>query len=598
MNELLLMGMLLASSGMAAGENQVLIEAESFVQRGGWVVDQQFALRMGSPYLLAHGMGKPVANARTAVAFPAKGVYRVWVRTKNWVPGNWEAPGRFKVLINGQALSTVFGTQSGWGWQDGGTVEITATKPTIELEDLTGFDGRCDALYFTQDLKATPPNEGASLAAWRERLHGVPQNPPSAGTYDVVIVGGGLAGCGAALSAGQQGLKVALIHDRPILGGNASSEVRVHTLGIYGPAESLLSQIDTKHWPNGSSEALADQAKREANMAAAKGVSLYVNWLATGVTLDGKRIKSVTACHTESGKRLRFDAPVFIDCTGDGWIGFWAGAEFRYGREPSSEYGEAWDKHGELWSPAKADGRVMGSSVLWNSKEGDAPSTFPAVPWAMDVAKSKVAVQGEWQWEYSNNDKHQIDDAEEIRDHMLCAIFGSFANAKRLPKYANQELLWIAYVAGKRESRRLMGDYVFTMKDAAAGTRFPDAVVEEKREIDVHYQAILNPKLARRDPSDFQSVALFNKTPHYFVPFRCLYSKNVENLMMAGRCFSCSHVGLGGPRVMLTCGQMGVATGYAASVCKKHGATPRGVYEKHLQELIELVWNTAGATAR
>jgi hypothetical protein len=574
----------------ATSGNQVLVEAESFAQRGGWVVDQQFVHSMGSPYLLAHGMGKPVANAQTNVEFPATGVYRLWVRTKNWVPGNWEAPGRFKVLVNGQALAAVFGTQAGWGWQDGGKVDIAQAKTTIELQDLTGFDGRCDALYFTQDMNATPPSEATKLAVWRDRLLGVPRDIPCAGTFDVVIVGGGIAGCGAALAAEQQGLKVALVHDRPILGGNASAEVRVHTLGLHGPAKTLLSQIDTKHYPNGSADALVDQAKRDATMAAAKGVSLYLNWQATGVAMDGKRIKSITARHIESGKRLRFDSPVFIDCTGDGWIGFWAGAEFRYGREPSTEFGETWDKHGELWSPTKPDGRVMGTSVLWNSKTGDTASTFPEVPWAMDVAKNKAAVQGEWQWEYSAADKHQIDDAEEIRDHMLRAIFGSFANAKKDPKYANQELLWVAYMGGKRESRRLVGDYVFTMKDAVSGERHPDAVVEEKREIDVHHQLILNPQRAKGDPSDFLSVALFHKTPHYFVPFRCLYSKNIENLMMAGRCFSCSHVGLGGPRVMLTCGQMGVATGYAASLCKKHSVTPRAVYQQHLQELLDLVW--------
>ena len=577
--------------GVASG-NQVLVEAESFAQRGGWVVDQQFVHSMGSPYLLAHGMGKPVANAQAAVDFPATGVYRLWVRTKNWVPGNWEAPGRFKVLVNGQPVAAVFGTQAGWGWQDGGKVDIARAKTTIELQDLTGFDGRCDALYFTQDMNATPPSEASKLAVWRDRLLGVPKDIPSAGTFDVVIVGGGIAGCGAAMAAADQGLKVAIVHDRPMLGGNASAEVRVHTSGIYGPAESLLSRIDTKLYPNGSADALPDQSKRDASMAAVKGATQFLNWRAMGVTMDGKRIKSVTACHIESGKRLRFDAPVFIDCTGDGWIGFWAGAEFRYGREPSTEFGEAWDKHGELWSPTKPDGRVMGTSVLWNSKTGDSPSTFPDVPWAMDVAKDKAAVQGEWQWEFSSADKHQIDDAEAIRDHMLRAIFGSFANAKKDPKYANQELLWVAYVGGKRESRRLMGDYVFTMKDAASGERFPDAVVEEKREIDVHHQRFLDPKRAKGDPSDFLSVALFHKTPHYFVPFRCLYSKNIENLMMAGRCFSCSHVGLGGPRVMRPCGQMGVATGYAASLCKKHGATPRAIYQQHLQELLDLVWKS------
>ena len=567
----------------------VLLEAEAFQEKGGWAVDQQFVHQMGSPYLLAHGWGNRVANAKTTASFPAAGAYRVWVRTRNWVPGKWAAPGQFRVHIDGKPLSTVFGTQEGWAWQDGGTVQIAGPKAAIELEDLTGFDGRCDALCFTQDLDSPPPNDPAALSVWRKQLLGVPAVPPSAGAYDLVIVGGGISGCAAALAADQCGLKVALLQDRPVLGGNASSEVRVHTLGIYGHGETLLKQIDTEHWPNGSAKAIPDEAKRHSHMQAAKNVTIYFNWRASGVQMQGNRILAVDAAHTESGQTLRFQAPVFIDCTGDGWIGHWAGAESRYGREPYTEFGEEWDKHGELWSPAKPDRRVMGTSVLWYTEQAEAPSTFPEVPWALPVAKDKPAVAGEWYWEFSDNDKHQIDDAEAIRDHMLRAIYGSFANAKKDPKYANYRLAWVGYVGGKRESRRLVGDYIYTMQDAATGREFPDAVVQEKREIDVHYQRILDPKTAKGDDRDFLSKALFYKTPLYHIPFRCLYSKNIENLMMAGRCFSCSHVGLGGPRVMRTCGQMGLATGYAASLCKKHNTGPRGVYQKHIAELLELV---------
>lgn len=585
---LTLFAVVLAPLSPAAFGAELLLEAEAFRDKGGWVVDQQFVAQMGSPYLLAHGMGRPVANAKTDVAFPAPGDYRLWVRTKNWVPGPWQAPGRFQVLVGGKPAGAVFGTQSGWAWQDGGRVSVGAGKTSVELVDLTGFDGRCDALYFTQDFAASPPGDLAAMKAWRDRLRQVPATPASAGTFDVVIVGGGIAGCAAALAADERGLSVALLQDRPVLGGNASSEVRVHTLGIYGQGQALLEKIDTKHYPNGSAESLADEAKRHRNMEAAKHLKLFLGWRATGVIVEGKRIRSVDAFQVESGKTLRFEAPVFIDATGDGWIGYWAGAEYRYGREPKSEFGEAWDRYGELWSPEKADRRVMGTSVLWNSREGESPSTFPDVPWAVEVAKGKPAVQGEWQWEYSADDKHQVDDAEEIRDHMLRAIYGSFATAKRDPKYDKQELLWVAYVAGKRESRRLVGDYVYSMKDMVAGTRFPDTVVEETRAIDVHYQRILADG-EKHDERDFLSEALFHKVPRYFIPFRCLYSKNVENLMMAGRCFSCSHVGLGGPRVMRTCGQMGIATGYAASLCKKHGTSPRGVYQKHLAELLDLV---------
>jgi hypothetical protein len=227
----------------------------------------------------------------------------------------------------------------------------------------------------------------------------------------------------------------------------------------------------------------------------------------------------------------------------------------------------------------------MGTSVLWNSGKLDQPAGFPAVPWAMPVARDSKAINGEWDWEYSANHLNQIDDAEQIRDHLLRAIYGSFANAKQDPKNANVALQWVAYVGGKRESRRLMGDHIYTMQDMVQRRAFPDAVVEEKRDVDSHYQLA-----ATGSPADFRSKALFHPTRDlYYIPFRSLYSRNLANLMMAGRCFSCSHIGLAGPRVMKTCAQMGIATGYAAALCKQHRATPREVGQRHIAELRRLI---------
>jgi len=260
-----------------------------------------------------------------------------------------------------------------------------------------------------------------------------------------------------------------------------------------------------------------------------------------------------------------------------------------YGREDSSKYNENWDLHKELWSPAKGDGRVMGASVLWRTVDTGKPVTFPEVPWAMEVAGAYSATMGTWKWEFSRNDLHQVDDAEQIRDHMLKAIYGSFFNSKKLPENANLALEWSSYLIGKRESRRLVGDYIYTFMDEKKMVEFPDVVAMEERDIDVHYQQNL------KDPSqpDFLSEALFYKVDHYYIPYRSLYSKNIRNLLMAGRCFSCSHVGLGGPRVQHTTGQMGVAVGYAASLCKKYNTNPRGVYLNHIKELRELIDETA-----
>ncbi|MBI4979638.1 MAG: FAD-dependent oxidoreductase [Spirochaetes bacterium] len=568
---------------------EILVEAESFREKGGWAVDQQFMDVMGSPFLLAHGLGIPVADAVTSMTVPADGVYHVRVRTRNWVPGPWTAPGRFRVSVNGTSLHPEFGTVDGWSWQDGGTVSLKAGQARIALHDSTGFDGRCDALYFTTENTA-PPDDTAAMRRWRNSLRGLSGKPASGGSFDLVIVGGGIAGCAAALAAGEAGLRTALIHDRPVLGGNASGEVRVHTIGITANADAILRKINTKHWPNGSSEALLDDKKRHASMAAAKGVSLLLNWRAYDVAMNGKRIAAVYAEHIETGETRAFTAPVFVDSTGDGWIGFWAGAEFRTGREAAGEFGEAWDERGELWSPEKPDNRVMGASLLWNAKPLKEASSFPDVPWALPVAKGKTAVSGDWQYEYSANDLDQITDAEAIRDHILRAIYGSFANAKAQPKYAQHRLEFVGYVLGKRESRRLMGDYIYTFNDAKEGRDFPDTVAEEKREIDVHYQRQYKDAAF---PYDFISEAMFMKVPRYRIPFRTLYSRNIGNLMMAGRCFSCSHIGLGGPRVMNTTGQMGVAVGYAAGICKKYSVLPRGVYEQHLDELLRLTRRSA-----
>ena len=570
----------------ALSNSGVLVEAAAFENLGGWKLDTQHYQQMGGSYLLAHGMGKPVANATTKVTLPKSGKWNVWVRNRDWCPGDWKSPGRFRVHVGGETLEPVFGAaKEVWHWQNGGSVEIASSGDIeVALEDLTGFDGRCDAIYFTQEAKPALPNDNlVELSNWKDRLAARAEKAIEEFDFDVVVVGGGMSGCGAALAARMEGLKVALIQDRPVFGGNASDEVRVHTIGISGKGNEIIRKIDTRHYPNGHADAIKDQQKRETTMAES-GVDRFAHHIAIGLEKSGDRILSVEAREVTTGIIRRFRAPNFIDATGDGWLGYWAGAEIRYGREAKSEFDEGWDKHGDLWSPQEPDKRVMGTSVLWNTERTKQRSFFPEVPWAMPVAKSHEAINGEWYWEYSAPHLNQIDDAEQIRDHMLRAIYGSFANAKEHPKNATVELKFVAHVGGKRESRRIMGDYLYTMKDMTERRKFPDAVVEEIREIDAHYQREMT-----GSPSDFLSKALFHKTGGmYYVPFRCFIAKGLENLMMAGRCFSCSHIGLAGPRVMKTCAQMGIATGFAAALCVKHKTDPRGVYREHIEQLRNL----------
>jgi hypothetical protein len=380
-------------------------------------------------------------------------------------------------------------------------------------------------------------------------------------------------------------MNVALIQDRPVLGGNASSEIRVHSEGITWKSERILNMLNTVWWPNGSPDSKLDDNKRHENINKYKNIKVFLNWRAYAANTDSGSIASVDARHTSTGRTMRFSAPLFIDCTGDGWVGYWAGAEYMYGREDSSEFNENWEKYRELWSPAVSDNRIMGSSVLWRTYDSGSPVNFPEVPWAMDASRDYSATSGTWNWEFSRDDLNQIDDAEYIRDHMFKAIYGSFFNAKKKSENANLALEWISFLVGKRESRRLKGDYIYTFNDERNMTKFPDAVVMEKRNIDVHYQL----KEADSTQPDFLSEALYYQLDHYYIPYRSLYSRNIKNLFMAGRCFSCSHVGLGGPRVMNTTGQMGVAVGYAASLCKKYRTNPRGIYENHIEELKNLI---------
>jgi hypothetical protein len=600
--------MILCTVILSAQPLTTFIEAESFTDKGGWVVDPQFVEQMGSPYLLAHGMGIPVKNAQTEMEVESSGLYFVWVRTKNWAPGNWDAPGRFLISVGGKNLDNELGKSKDWNWEYAGKVNLSKGKTTLALKDLTGFEGRCDAIYLTTSENENLPAEMEALKKWRMSKSGTSEIPPKTVKYDLVVVGGGIAGCAASVAAAEQGLNVALVHDRPVLGGNASSEIRVHTLGIYGKFERILKMIDTEHYPNGSAEALKEDQKRMANVEKYDNIDLFLNYRAYAATAQNNKITSVDARQTSSGVANRFEAPLFVDCTGDGWIGYWAGAEYSYGREASSEYGENWDAHGLLWSPETPDNFVMGSSVLWGSENAGKPVIFPEVPWAMDVAKTYAEKNGEWQWEFSSNDLSQIEDAETIRDHMFRAIYGSFYNYKnqtaqnlntdqgnfgkidnklQQQKADSLQLKWVSYLLGKRESRRLVGDHVFTFNDAKDTTMFEDAVVFEKREVDVHYQI----NLLDQDVPNFISEAMFYKTGLYDIPYRSLYSKNISNLFMAGRNFSCSHVGLGGPRVMRTTGQMGAAVGIAASVCKKHNANPRDVYTNYLNEYLELIEN-------
>jgi hypothetical protein len=597
---ILAMAAMLAAAG-APQRPVVLVEAESFDYTGGWVVDQQFMDQMGSPYLLAHGMGVPVADAKTAVTVPETGVYRVWVRTKDWV-AQWNAPGapgRFELWIGGKKVGTTFGTEGArWHWQDGGTVRLTKGRTEMALHDLTGFEGRCDAIVLAADVNLRPPDEGPVLAAFRRAHLRAPEEPEAAGTYDLVVVGGGMAGTTAAVAAARLGLKVALIQDRPVLGGNTSSDIRVALGGAinlppYPSIGVVVAELDPGKRGNAQPAANYDDERKMAVVKAEKNIRLFMNHRAMRVEMDGKKIKSVIAKDVIAGKERRYTAPLFADCTGDGNLGAMAGADFRYGRESREETGEP-------TAPEKADKLVMGTSVMWYSVPADGPSPFPETPWALPFNEQTVqnAVRGDWDWETGQN-RHQIDEFETIRDGAFRAIYGNWSyqknHASTKAKYEKLKLGWVAYVGGKRESRRLMGDVVLKEQDIVENREFPDASVTATWSIDLHVPTAKNSE--QFPGEEFRSVANFGKKSPYAIPYRCFYSRNIENLFMAGRNISVTHVALGTVRVMRTTGMMGEVVGMAAAVARKHETTPRGVYEKHLPELKEAMTRGVGKAA-
>lgn len=589
---------LFALAVISSGKSQILVEAESFANKGGWVLDQQFMDLMGSPFLMAHGLGNPVADASTTVNFQKAGNYHIFVRTRNWA-GHWtdkDAPGKFQVLVNGKALAPVFGTQSTeWDWQYGGAIKVKKGQNQLALHDLTGFNGRCDAILFTQDPKYKPVSDPDQLAEFRKLAFGFPPFPENGGKYDLVVVGGGIAGVCAAISAARLGLKVALIQDRPVLGGNNSSEVRVHlggriNLEPYPALGNLVNEIGPAKGGNAQPESYYEDQKKYDAVKGEPNISLFLNHRAFAVKKAGDRITSVIAVNIENRKEISFSAPLYADCTGDGTIGALAGADFMMGRESKSEFNE-------VTAPDQKDKMTMGSSVQWYSEEAAQPSIFPDIAWALPFNKNSAqkVKMGEWTWE-TGMQYDQIKDFERIRDYGLLVVFSNWSYLKNhssvADNYKNSALSWVAYVAGKRESRRLTGDYILREQDITERIIYPDATASTSWTIDLHYP---DPKNTAHFPgNEFLSIAKHKPIYPYPVPYRCLYSRNVENLFMAGRNISVTHVALGTIRVMRTTGMLGEVVGMAAAVCKNNQVLPRGVYEKHLDDLKELMKKGTG----
>lgn len=410
-------------------------------------------------------------------------------------------------------------------------------------------------------------------------------------SYDVAVIGGGAAGICAAVSAARNGSKTVLIQDRPVLGGNASSEMRVHLNGvnnIKGKAEretGIIEELLLHNRFENEQEAypvfdhvMYDFVVREPNL------ELMLNTQAIEAVMDGNKIKSALCWQATTEMLYTINAPIFIDCSGDGLLAATSGAEYRTGREGKAEFNET-------FAPDEPDGWQMGASLIMSSKDMGRPMKYSPPSYAIKYThegahkRRKFAgfQDGIW-WIEIGSDDDIIADAEKNRHKLMGYLHGVWdyiKNSGKFPEAENLALDWVGSLPSRRESRRFIGDYIVSEKDMTEYRHFDDAVAFGGWSLDEH-----NPG-GIENLSEPPSYFHFHFEEVYQFPFRSLYSKNVSNLMFAGRNVSQTHIALSSSRIMATCALQGQAVGTAASICNKRNVLPREVGKTHINELQE-----------
>ena len=403
---------------------------------------------------------------------------------------------------------------------------------------------------------------------------------------DFCVVGGGLAGLCAAVAAASHGAQVLLMQDRPMPGGNASSEVRMWVCGAQGDNKretGLLEEIMLENLYRNPDRnySVWDSVLYELAFCQ-ENLTLLLNCTCMDCRTDNGHIRSVTGWQMTTQTFHTVEASVFADCSGDSVLAPLSGALFRFGREGADEFGED-------VAPAKADRKTMGMSCLIQAREETRPSTFIPPKWAYHFTKEDLPhrvpnmddpYENFWYLELSGEDD-AIADTERVRDELLKVAYGVWDYVKNAPENREKNqywhLDWVGMLPGKRESRRYVGDYILTQNDVQSGGRFDDMVAYGGWSMDDH------------DPAGFRSVGVptvhYPAPSPYGIPFRCLYSENIENLLFAGRNISVTHTAMSSTRVMATCALCGQAVGTAAAIAAKEQRTPRGVYETRIKEL-------------
>lgn len=410
---------------------------------------------------------------------------------------------------------------------------------------------------------------------------------------DVTVVGGGLAGVCAAIAAARLGRRVALVNNRPVLGGNSSSEVRVWVCGATGHGMNhnareggIMGELFVENQyrnPEGNPY-LWDTTVLDA-VRSEPLISTFLNTDVRDVHADGpvddRHIHAVTGWMMGSEREIRFESPLFIDCTGDALIGLLAGARSRIGREARTEY----DEH---WAPELADNVTLGSTMLFYTKDVGEPVAFVPPSFAKDITTTpipehRIIRSGDngcsyWWIEWGGN-LDTVHDNDRIRDELWAVIYGIWDYIKNSGRFDadTMTLEWVGSIPGKREYRRLVGDYTLTERDILDQSDLADRVAFGGWSIDLHPPGGMYAEETASHHLYADGV--------YHIPFRSLYSVNACNLLMAGRDISATHVAFGSTRVMATCATLGEAAGTAAALCIEHNVAPRGLATERMGEL-------------
>ena len=408
---------------------------------------------------------------------------------------------------------------------------------------------------------------------------------------ELCVIGGGLGGMLTAIAAARHGRKVVLMHDRPVLGGNCSSEIRmwvsgagsrVRNLQETGIMEEILLENMKRNPERNFSiwdSILYEKVKFEEN------IELLLNCSCCDAVMDGSRIQSVKGFQLTTYTWHEVEAEIVVDASGDSILAELTGAEYRVGREAADEFRE------EFGLPV-ADRKTMGMSLMIQAKETDHRCEFTPPEWAYTFHTDEEMnnkphhclqnIGTNFYWIELGGEYDSIHDTEIIRDELLKIAFGAWDHMKNHGDHGadNWELEWIGFLPGKRESRRYVGDYILTQNDVEQHPEFPDEVAYGGWQIDNHLPGGFF--MSGKAGNHLQKRRL--REP-YGIPLRSLYSKNIENLMFAGRNISATHIGFSTTRVMGTVGVIGQAVGTAAAVALQYGMTPRQVCQEKIGEI-------------